>query len=60
MTVPLSRLEWAEMRQDHIDAYIEEHPLPRDLATWKKQARAIIAIEKAKIVGQRRITEDWE
>ncbi len=59
MTEPLSRIEWCEWRQDQIDAYIEEHPLPRELATWKKQARAIIVMEKAKIVGQRRITEDW-
>ncbi len=59
MTVPFSRIEWAEMRQDHIDAYCAEHPLPRDLATWKKQARAIIVIEKAKVPGQHRITEEW-
>ncbi len=59
MTAPFSRIEWAEMRQDHIEAYMEEHPLPRDLATWTKQARAIIVVEKAKVPGQHRITEDW-
>ena len=54
----VSRIEWAEWRQDAIDAYREERPLPRDLETWRKQARRIIVLEKAKTPGQRRI-EDY-
>jgi len=57
LVVPYSRIEWAEMRLDHIEAYREEHPLPRDLDLWRKQVRRILLMEKSKVPGQRRLED---
>jgi hypothetical protein len=53
-----SRLEWVEWRQDHIEAYIAEHPLPRTLLTFTKQARRMTRLEiVAAMKGQTRLED---
>jgi hypothetical protein len=51
-------MEWIEFRQDHIEAYIAEHPLPRTLLTFTKQARRMTRLEiVAAMKGQTRLEQ---